>query len=200
MSNSKCTCLYEALLTTKDNYCKVEAKIKYKELIERAEKLPNDNKLKVTQLLNTAKTILGDLSLERIYNSSGIVHEEHECSSSQDTISIIKNLMMNNSNNEIEHEQLNNTTSPSSSNTAHGSEIDDLIQVEKVIDHRFRNSKLMLSILIKPGDIRINEEAEKVILKAQDKVAEYLQTLKLEHPRRLNHIIRLKPLIVKLFQ
>lgn len=202
MSDQKCTCLYKALLTNKSNFCKEDARTKYKELVNKAEKLPSDIKTKVIRLLDQAKNILGDLSLERMYNNNGFFSEEHNCDTTQETLDTIKGLQHaesgtgeGQSNSQVNCNSNDKTTEAvSTEQEAH----DTIIHIEDITNHRFRKDQLKFNVLVNPGHITIVEDEEKITKTNQNKVTEYLKALKRNHPRRLTHIIRKKPHLIKL--
>lgn len=202
MSDQKCTCLYKALLTNKNNFCKEDARTKYKVLVSKAEELPNDIKTRVIRLLDHAKNILGDLSLERMYNNNGFFSEEHNCDTTQETLDAIKGLQdtepspgEGQNNSQVNCNSNDKTTEAvSTEQEAHNT----VIHIENIINHRFRKDQLKFNVLVNPGHITIVEDEEKITKTNKNKVAEYLKILKRNHPRRLTHIIRKKPHLIKL--
>lgn len=196
--NNKCSCLYDALCTSRTQYQKETAREKYLTLIEKANKLPDSPRKQVTDLINMAKRILGNTNLERAYFHSGTIdNSEHKCEDAQEAITTIKML---------------DTTTPSPTNSAttktesstpksHENQQQNCsINIEKVLEHRFRRGQLKLKIIIQPGTIPIIENEERVTQIAEQKVANYLKELRETRPRRLNHILRKRPYLVKLFK
>lgn len=196
MDNTQCNCLYLALLTTREGYCKETARDRYRYLVNEANTLPSPMKDSVVQLLNLAKDTLGNLSSERAYYNNGSIETEHSCNDCTETLKIIKQLGNGELISPIEHTtlELNSEQERTLQPTHRHSDI----QIVKILDHRFRGQKLRLSVIINPGNLQIIEDEEKVTLIAKDKVSEYLIKLKNERPRRATHIIRMRPHLLKL--
>lgn len=194
MADLKCDCLYSALLTTRERYCKERARDQYRLLINRANSLPSPAKNNTIQLLNLAKDTLGNLLSERTYFSSGIINKDHSCEDCSNTLETIKQLA---------EEQ--NTTSPNAESHSNSQQYDkddkqssSPISIEQITNHKFRNDKLKFSIIINPGRIPMIEDGERVTTLARDKVIEYLVQLRDTSPRRIGHLIRAKPSLLEL--
>lgn len=201
MNNINCNCLYQALLTTRDEYSREEARSQYVELINAANSLSNPAKDNVTELLNLAKNTLGNMSSERAYYNQGNISNSHHCDEYSETLETICQLAKAPTYAEYHTSSTSKETSLSelSPKTPDNElEIDNQIEIERITDHRFRGRKLKLSIVINPGNLTIIEDEDRVTAKAREKVAEYFAKLKREHPRRIRHIIRMKPHLLKL--
>lgn len=208
MSN-KCECLYKALCTTKAQYQKEEAKTKYTELVTAAEHLSQQQQEKVTSLLNTAKRILGDIGLEHIYAHSGTTNEyQHTCEENEGTIKLIQALDHSYASGDniatmqpglADKTTTHRTQRSKQRKRASLAEHDNShILIDQIIDHRFRGRKLNFIVITKPGGIRITESQETVTQLATGKITEYLNSLRNGKPRRLSHIIRMKPDLINL--
>lgn len=196
MNNTKCSCLYQALLTTREEYSREEARNQYYMLINAAAALSNPMKDNVIQTLNLAKDTLGNLSSERAYYNLGNINDNHHCGDCSETIETIRQLAKG------QPLETNNTSKDTSTSECNSktpdNDSDDEIEIQQVTDHRFRGKKLKLAITINPGNVTITEDEDRVTAKAKDKVIEYLAKLKREHPRRIRHIARMKPYLLKL--
>lgn len=196
-NNDKCSCLYEALCTNRTKYQKEAAREKYLTLTEKANTLPEWHKKQVTNLINMAKRILGNTNLERAYFNSGTIdNTEHNCEGAREALVAIKAL------DETKPSPINTeiTTTGPSTPTAQDKQQDYPVSVEKVLEHRFRRGQLKLKIIIQPGTIPIIEDEERVTQMAKQRVVDYLKELKETKPRRLHHILRKRPHLVKLFK
>lgn len=225
-NDSKCSCLYRALLTTSESYNIEDARSKYKILINKTSSLPNPIRGKVITLLNTAKETLGNLSRERIYFNEGTYDTAHKCNNNATTIELIEGLArqsqsqmhdamdttktgskVNSSKKCAEEDKVNNNKDTEKVEKEQGTDVtnvanpeEDSMSVRQVTDHRFRGKRLKLTIILDPGNVRITEDEERVTTMAREKVAEYLSKLKKEKPRRINHIIRMRPHLIQLLK
>lgn len=196
MSNDSknCDCLYRALCTDGAGYNKEEARKKYVELSRKTSKLPIQVQSHVTNLLNTAKRILGNIGLERVYFENGkIDNEKHNCDEAREALMIIQ--AMDTETGEQQDEIEDNTTSRNINEERNLR----LVEVDRIIGHRFRKRQLKLNIIIQPGAIQLVENEERVTQLAELKVIEYLNELKHTRPRRLSHILKLRPDLIRLF-
>lgn len=203
MNDTSCNCLYHALLTTRNDYCRETARDQYVQLVTKANALPDPAKENVIKLLNLAKETLGNLSSERNYFNNGYVNPMHTCEEYAQTIRII-NQLSNETNISIAEptrEEPTEDLGQGSDNDGHSKtkeQSDDMIIIDDILDHRFRGQKLKLSIVINPGHIKTIEDEERVTMKAPHKVIEYLKKLRTERPRRINYLIRKKPELLQL--
>lgn len=204
--NTRCQCLYHALGTTRAQYRKEEAKKKYLELISTIikAKITATQQKQATKTLDTAKRILGDITLERIYSHTGLIdNRTHNCEEAKETLELIRSLDENTNTPALaeENEQVWEHTYEVERYVYN--EIVNIsekeVTVDKVIDHRFRNKQLKLAVIINPGSIKIIENEERVTQVAGHKVFQYLKNLRDSRPRRLNHILRMKPDLIQLF-
>lgn len=215
MDSAKCDCLYRALLTTREDYNKDQARQKYRELIQKNIAVPNNNvtKNKIVRLLDIAKLTLGNLVSERRYHLEGDLDYPHSCADAQSTIEAIKNLETGIVTPlaeqqqpqtpffaELLQEEINNALENKLRNSPQTSLLNDGITIQRVIGHRFRGDQIKLSIIISPGDIRIIEDEERVTANAPEKTAEYLRHMRNEKPKSLQYLLRKKPSLLQLFR
>lgn len=184
-----CDCLYRALCTTREEYNKEKAKTKYRTLMEKTNKqLCTENRNRVIKLLETSKTILGNLNSERLYHDKGTFEDNHDRETNSSTLDTILRLDEDTFQPEIEEAKADTTDESEADNL--DLENNELIVIKEVRDHRFRRNRLKLTIIIDPGNISIVEDERRITSVAKPKVIDYLKRLKRNHPRRLSNLIR----------
>lgn len=205
-SNNICECLYQTLGTTRELFNKESAIKNYKELIGKIQTLPEGIKIEVQSLLDQAKKTLGNHNTERHYHYNGSFDGEHSCEGTVDTLKTILSLYkeahipITDRSYTISATTDNDTQDSSDIEQGASSNIDTDVTVEiiEITDHRFRNGKLKFTILIQPGKVKISEDESHILKLAKQQLKKYVNTLRNDKPRRLTHLVRMRPYLLKL--
>lgn len=201
--NIVCECLYRALCISKSQYNREAAKNNYKELIAITHRLNETQEAKVTHILNTARKTLENLHTERIYRETGMIGGSiHNCTDEAETLETIQQLKdtlaTTNTGTNPEEETTNTTENETPEINIEDNHQNNIpVTVSQIIDHRFRDGRLKLKILIRPGNIELTEDYERVLEVGALEIQRYIRQLS---KRRLSYLYKREPHIIRFFQ